>query len=236
MPHCRPYGTTPLWCSYKMDFQTGLFVHHPSGLYYDAAMKLVRCALVPPQPPSIPAFYALRVSYRVWWCQGVCMLGRSHTRHVSLSLCQPSIRFTRVPGQYLNPMDSRYYTYNEATRGYESFVPPPPEGDPPEPAPGYSMQFVSLPLTHDQQAKADKVREGGVVLCMQARPVHRWTTSPQAPTRRYFLSILTTVPSRQSRLHARSALCCCLRTACRRQLALPSLHVLAGAESCQGPC
>jgi hypothetical protein len=28
-------------CSYKMDFQTGLFVHHPSGLYYDAAMKLV---------------------------------------------------------------------------------------------------------------------------------------------------------------------------------------------------
>ena len=66
-----------------------------------------------------------------------------------------------VPGQYLNPMDSRYYTYNEATRGYESFVPPPPEGDPPEPAPGYSMQFVSLPLTHDQQAKADKVREGG---------------------------------------------------------------------------
>ena len=60
-------------------------------------------------------------------------------------------------------MDSRYYTYNEATRGYESFVPPPPEGDPPEPAPGYSMQFVSLPLTHDQQAKADKVREGGLV-------------------------------------------------------------------------
>ena len=79
MPHCRPYGTTPLWCSYKMDFQTGLFVHHPSGLYYDAAMKLVRCALVPPQPPSIPAFYALRVSYFMVVSRGLHVREVSHT-------------------------------------------------------------------------------------------------------------------------------------------------------------
>ncbi len=60
--------------------------------------------------------------------------------------------------QYLNPLDSRYYTYNEGTKGFESFIPPPPEGDPPEPGPGYPTHFMTVPMTHDQQAKADRVR------------------------------------------------------------------------------
>ncbi len=160
-------------------------MHATTGLFYDAAMKLVRlkCLQLDATPDRGVVCECAYLSALPTWSRDVLLLSpRPDTvcAFFSTTACvrvrgwwyvlsqppPPSLLRCAAP-QYLNPMDFQYYTYSDTAKSFVLYIPPPPEGDPP--AGASAASYYAAAAAHEQwvadSAAQQRVGSGALCVC-----------------------------------------------------------------------